>query len=121
VLYTVCAYRACRVRVPPGQRYCDAHAHIVQRHANQAKHQSQQASGRSRRAWQRTRRLVLEHAAYQCELRLAGCTGTATSVHLRGGGYHEADPTRYLAACARCHGRLDGGRRHHRPTTNTRP
>lgn len=53
-----------------------------------------------------TREAVLYRAKGMCEMRLAGCFGTATEVHeiltrARGGSIY--DPENCLAACSSCH------------------
>lgn len=54
----------------------------------------------------------LRLADYLCEIGLPGCTETATTCDLIGGGDHSRarlEDTR--AACRACHGRVDGGGR----------
>lgn len=71
------------------------------------------AHGVKRAHFQRLRREVLTVSGGLCELRLNGCTKTATTVHLdpRLDGNHDvATVDDCKAACARCHGVVDGGR-----------
>lgn len=65
------------------------------------------------RRWERLRIAALERDGCMCRIRLAGCTGTATTVHLdpRLGGNHAAATLEdLLSACAHCHGLVDGPR-----------
>src|SRR5947209_8274983 len=57
---------------------CPEHDHDNARRAAKAK-----AHGLTTRAWQLLRRARLELDGYRCRLALPGCTGRATSVHLR--------------------------------------
>ena len=68
--------------------------------------------GRNSQHWRRLRARRLEMVGHLCELRHPGCTRVATSVHLIGGGDHAtATLDQVRAACHRCHGRQDGGKR----------
>jgi len=58
--------------------------------------------GGSTRAWRRTRALVLARDGHRCQLKLPGCTTTATHVHHVLGKAHGDDPAQLLAACAHC-------------------
>lgn len=63
--------------------------------------------------WQHVRRACLSRAGGVCEIRLAGCTRRATTVHLDprlGGNHRVARLEDCRAACHRCHGRVDGPR-----------
>ena len=56
---------------------------------------------------------VLARAGHRCEIGLPGCEGSARTVHLApwlGGDHRLATVDNCLAACHRCHGRVDGGR-----------
>lgn len=63
-------------------------------------------------AWQTQRQFVLRRDGHRCTAHLPGCTGTATQVHHREGGfayrYHEllgVSPAFILASiCEQCHG-----------------
>jgi 5-methylcytosine-specific restriction endonuclease McrA len=73
----------------------------------------QQAHGRATARWKSTRLAVLERDRYVCRLQLAGCSVRASSVHLaptRLGDHVGATVDDCVAACASCHGRVDGGR-----------
>lgn len=59
-------------------------------------------------AWRRVRLTVLERDGYLCQLRLPGCTVTATTVdHLvsRARGGAALDPNNLRAACTPCNSR----------------
>ena len=76
--------------------------------AGNAKHR---AYGHHRAHWRRIRAARLTLDGHRCQIRLDGCTGTATSVDLdpRLNGQHDLatlDNTR--SACAHCHGKTDG-------------
>lgn len=74
--------------------------------------------GRGTDHWQRVRRERLEIDAHHCQLRLSGCRGAATTVHLDprlAGDHRMASVEHTLSACAVCHGRVDGGRRGRAP------
>ena len=72
--------------------------------------------GYSRQSWRRpggTRQLVLERAGHRCELRVdEACSDEATTVHRlpEFGTYHDTNLDAYVAACAHCHGVVDGRR-----------
>ena len=69
-------------------------------------------SRRKTRHWARLRLQRLKLAGGLCELRRAGCTRIATTVHLVGGGNHETATLEWTrAACRACHGAEDGGKR----------
>jgi hypothetical protein len=72
------------------------------------------AHGTKRAPFQRLRKQRLELAGGYCELRVdAGCTLAATSVHLDpslGGNHDIATIDDVRAACAHCHGVIDGAR-----------
>lgn len=62
-------------------------------------------SGGSTRAWRQLRCEVLDRDHHQCGLKHAHCEGSATEVHHLDGKANgdEADHSRYVAACRRCH------------------
>lgn len=63
--------------------------------------------------WRRLRAAALQRDGGWCQLRLEGCTGRATTVHLRpelGGDHRRATLEDCVSACRVCHGRVDGGR-----------
>jgi 5-methylcytosine-specific restriction endonuclease McrA len=67
---------------------------------------------RSKRA-RTLRQQVLRRDEEQCQLRLPGCAGKATQVHIApilGGNHKLATLDTAVAACAHCHGRVDGPR-----------
>lgn len=62
--------------------------------------------------WKRTRLAVLHRDGYECQLRLAGCTGRATTAdHIvplaLGGAMY--DPANLRAACGHCNSTSGGG------------
>jgi 5-methylcytosine-specific restriction endonuclease McrA len=72
------------------------------------------AHGRTTSRWQSLRKLALERDGYVCQLQVdAGCTGVATSVHLRpelDGNHDAATLDDCTSGCAHCHGVVDGRR-----------
>ena len=61
----------------------------------------------STRQWRRVRAAVLARDLGQCQLRLAGCTVTATCVHHTYGRLVTGDDLRYLvASCRMCNLRV---------------
>lgn len=57
--------------------------------------------------WRRVRLAVLARDNYRCQLRLTGCTTTATQVHHTAPREVSGDnPAYLLAACAQCNNRL---------------
>jgi hypothetical protein len=65
-----------------------------------------QQTGRNTAQWRRIRLSILTRDAYHCRLNHPGCTGTASTVHLVGGGYHHPN-AQYLSACRHCHASLN--------------
>lgn len=60
-------------------------------------------AGGSTRAWRHTRAIVLARDGHTCQLKLEGCTGTATHVHHTVGREIAGDNTAHLvASCAHC-------------------
>lgn len=69
------------------------------------------AYGRSRKHWQTIRKQRLALDGHRCQLLLAGCTTTATTVHLHpsaNGNHDSAHLGNTQSACAHCHGVIDG-------------
>lgn len=80
---------------------------------NERRHEKAKTNELHSTHWRKTRAERLALAADQCELRLRGCTITATTVHLdpRLAGNHLAATTHdCLAACHHCHGTIDAPR-----------
>lgn len=107
-VFTLCPVAGCR-RLTTGGR-CPEHAGELRARKNA----TARAHGTTSRRWARMRRTVLEAAGYRCQLGLPGCTGTATTVHIdpRYGGNHRlvTGLGDAVAACRRCHGRVDAPR-----------
>ena len=64
-------------------------------------------------SYQRLRLAALKRDRHRCQFRLPGCTGKATTVHLRkalGGDHSLATLDDLTSGCAHCHGVVDGGR-----------
>lgn len=62
---------------------------------------------------QRLRLAALDRDNYRCRLRLPGCTGHATTMHLdprRAGDHDQASLADVVSACAHCHGVVDAPR-----------
>lgn len=104
-----CGNGACERLVPSGVRFCRDHAAAdgARRNAKVTRF------GYSRPHWRglRARRLIF--AGGMCELRLPGCTGHATHVHLRAelAGNHDAATLEDCrACCASCSGAIDAPR-----------
>ena len=109
-----CRFHGCQVLVPAGSGGCPEHKGTEIRQARD------QHSGRKTAEWRRLRKARLELDNYQCQLRLAGCTEVATSVHLdpeRRGEHRGARLRDVLSACAHCHGVVDGQRAGRYPGT----
>ena len=80
---------------------------------NQRRNAKTVSHGVKRAHNQRLRKQRLAFDGHRCQLRLPGCTGRATTVHLdpRFAGDHDAATIDDLiSACARCHGRIDAPR-----------
>jgi hypothetical protein len=95
--------------VPAPGSYCAAH----QPDDNARRNAKTVAHGVKRAHFQRVRREVLAATGGLCELRLPGCTTTATTVHLHpelAGNHDIATVADCDAACAHCHGVTDGRR-----------
>jgi hypothetical protein len=97
--------------IPAGRRYCDDHT----RRENARRTEKVKRHGYKSAHWQQIRKQRLELAGYRCELRLPGCTGIASHVHLdeRYEGQHRVaalEDTK--AACPSCSGAVDAPRSH---------
>ncbi len=71
------------------------------------------AHGRTTARWRRLSKRRIKLAGGRCELQLPGCTRVATSAHLDPrlqGNHRIATINEVRAACAQCHGRVDGAR-----------
>jgi hypothetical protein len=106
-----CRTPTCTTLVPLGAARCARHTAL---HASSrpGRHPSTR-HGYGRAHWHRVRRARLALANGQCELRLDGCTHRATTVHLdprRNADHDHAHLSDCQAACAHCHGVVDGGR-----------
>ena len=80
---------------------------------NARRHQKQQDHGRNTYAWRRLRMDALNRDNHACQLRLNGCTGTATTVHIDPrlmGDHTLATLDDCTSACTHCHGVVDGAR-----------
>lgn len=63
--------------------------------------------------WERLRAAALKRDRHRCRLNRPGCTGKATTVHLRpelAGDHRNATLADVVSACAHCHGIVDGPR-----------
>ena len=72
--------------------------------------------------WQTVRKQILARDRHECQIRLPGCTHTATTVdHITpiawGGEWYE--PSNLRAACAPCNNALSHLARKHKPPTGT--
>lgn len=75
----------------------------------------------STRAWRRTRRQVLARDGFLCQLRLEGCTTTATHVHHTHGRTTTGDdPAHLVAACAHCNLKVGDPTQHPDPAPRPR-
>lgn len=80
---------------------------------NKRRAAKQAAHGRDRKHWTRLRTARLELDQRACQLCQKGCTGKATTVHLRPdfkGDHDSATITDVVSACAHCHGAEDAPR-----------
>jgi hypothetical protein len=81
---------------------------------NQRRNAKSRDHGLTRAAWKKRLRLAaLERDGYLCRLRLQGCTGKATTVHLRpelAGDHSRATLDDCTSCCAHCHGVIDAPR-----------
>ena len=68
--------------------------------------------GGSTRRWRKIRTHVLERDNYRCQLKLDGCTTTATTAHHTKGKKHGDDPRHLLAACQHCNLKVGDPTRH---------
>jgi ribosomal protein L28 len=81
---------------------------------NARRNAKSKAHGLTKARWkQGLRKRALERDRYRCRLRLSGCTGKASTVHLRpelAGDHDAANLDDVLSCCAHCHGVIDGRR-----------
>jgi hypothetical protein len=104
-----CADGSCERLVPADKRLCVEHA----RADNARRNARGRAYGYGRMHWRRLRRLRIIRAGGRCELRLPGCTGHATHVHLDpslAGNHDQATIHDVRAYCAPCSGAVDAPR-----------
>lgn len=108
----LCRTAGCRRLISAEQTHCEIHAKLDDERRNT----KTRAHGVKRSHFKtlRTQRLELAHDL--CELRIdALCTITATSVHIDPaleGDHDNATLDDCRAACAHCHGVVDGARAH---------
>lgn len=96
----------CGRRAPGG--VCPEHGSPEQR-----RRARQRDSGRDTKHWRELRAQRLAFDAEVCQLRLAGCTVHATTVHLDpafGGDHQAAQLADVVSACLHCHGATDAPR-----------
>ncbi len=104
-----CPSPGCGRIIPMTERHCPRH----KAEENARRNAKNKRFGRNSAHWRKVRKQRLELAGCRCELRLPGCTGLATHVHLDPayrGEHRIAQVEHTRACCASCSGAIDAPR-----------